>query len=701
LIEQLRARVLDLEAQNAALDDRARCAQGESAEQMRFELMVTELSAELAGAPALTIHQNLDGLLQRIVEFFGAGRAVLIQVGSDGKVDSTHAYSTGSTRPFTPNSEQQSVFAFAAERIARGEVFLFSTLGELPEEADVLRRYYECEGIKSTLVVPLVASGVVTGSFSISVFGSERPWPAPLVARFSLLGQMLANALNRARAEQDLRESEEKTRAVLAAIPDLIFYLSRDGVYLDYYAANRDDLFAQPDAFIGRNLREVLPAELAAACLTRISLALTEKRIQLFEYTLDFSPLDKRFYEARLVPASADTVLVIVRDISEHKRMEVRLRQAEKMEALGQLAGGVAHDFNNQLAVILGYAELLGTAASREEIAECCAAMTTAVQRASDLTSKLVAFSRKVESLRSPVDLHRLVMETVLVLQRTVDRRINVHHRLDAASAVVLGDASQLQNAFLNLGLNARDAMTMGGELWFRTCNVSFDEPQLFGVQSLPPGDYVSVTVEDTGEGIPPEYLPRVFEPFFTTKEEGKGTGMGLAAVHGTVASHLGAVEVRSTVGQGTSFVLYLPVSKEVASVRQRVEGETVRGQGSILVVDDDALVCRVLRNILTRLGYQATTCQDGRQAVEYLRTTPEAFDLVILDVNMPGLGGKEAFEAIRSADPEARVLIASGIQSEAQAVVDAGADGLIQKPFLMEDLARVIAKILGERPSR
>ena len=390
------------------------------------------------------------------------------------------------------------------------------------------------------------------------------------------------------------------------------------------------------------------------------------------------------------------------RDITERRQLERRMRQAEKMEAIGQLAGGIAHDFNNQLAGIVGYADiLLDELRDRPELGRLAEGILTAAKRASSLTSQLLAFSRQGKYLSTPVDLQQIIDEVVHMLVRSIDKRIHISTKYGAERAVTIGDPTQLQSAVLNLALNARDAMPEGGELTFTTALVTLDEAECAkSPHQLVPGGYVQVSVIDTGTGMDARTQDRLFEPFFTTKEKGKGTGMGLAAVYGTLKNHRGAIHVYSELGRGTEMRLYLPLATQPTMPEENPPGRSgqVSVRARILLVEDEESVCRIVSEMLERLGCSVRIASHGAEAIEIYRRRFHEIDVVVLDLVMPEMSGKDTFIRLRAIHPAVKAIIASGhsLDGEVQSILDLGAKGFIQKPFRIAELASKIAEVMA-----
>jgi PAS domain S-box-containing protein len=392
------------------------------------------------------------------------------------------------------------------------------------------------------------------------------------------------------------------------------------------------------------------------------------------------------------------------KDEEDRKWFQERIHRSEKMEAVGQLAGGVAHDFNNHLAAIMGFAELMkerleGVA---PELCRYASNILTSCRRSSELTQQLLAFARKGKYLTVPVDLQEIIAEVMQILRHSIDRRITLQSCSDGHPAIVLGDPSQIQNALMNLAINARDAMPEGGTLTFATEVRELDEAYCARLpHEMHPGSYMQLSVTDTGVGMEKDLQLRIFEPFFTTKEPGKGTGLGLASVFGTVKSHRGTILVYSELGQGSCFKIFLPLAKgEVKGRDTREVPEThvldiEPSTKQVMIVEDETMVGQMLSAQLEDYGFRTVLLPDGRAAVEAYRDTWAEIDLVILDMVMPQLSGRDTFHAMKAINPDVRVILSSGysLLGEAQSIMEQGAVAFLQKPYQAGELARVLVQ--------
>ena len=376
--------------------------------------------------------------------------------------------------------------------------------------------------------------------------------------------------------------------------------------------------------------------------------------------------------------------------------------EARQLELVGRLAAGVAHDFNNNLTSIMGCAELLqleheqaGAAGTRE----LTDSILQSSQRLAELTRQLLAYSRKARMLQAPVDLHLLVSDAVSLLRRSTDPNLLFTTTLAAKNPMVTADVTLLQSAVLNLLVNARDAMPTGGTITVSTTAVELPEGLY---DSSPFGACIVLEVRDTGAGIAEDVLPRIFDPFFTTKPLGRGTGLGLAAVSGTIKAHGGTIHVERAVGVGTtSFRVTLrSAAPETSLAAATVPAGIARGDGHILLVEDDGMVSQTAIETLKSFGYSVTHAADGATALGLVREAPRLYDLVLLDLRMPGMSGEETFEAMRGAAPHLKILVWSGYAAEqdVSSMLKRGAVGFVQKPYRVAALSRTIADALNLR---
>jgi signal transduction histidine kinase len=382
------------------------------------------------------------------------------------------------------------------------------------------------------------------------------------------------------------------------------------------------------------------------------------------------------------------------------EELESQLRQIQKMEAIGTLAGGIAHEFNNLLQSVQGYAELvlMGKDESSPDY-QRLKAICRAAARGGQLTQQLLTYSRKSESKLRPLDLNKEVLETNRILQRTLPKMIDI--RLDLANDLphVKADPQQIEQILINLALNARDAMPQGGTLTISTERVVSEGGEAMAQPALLPGEYVRLRVSDTGHGMENATLERIFDPFFTTKEVGKGTGLGLAIVYGIVQNHSGAITCESGPQKGTSFNIFLPVGihdEEISPAE--LDAELVGGRETILLIDDDPHVRRVAGEMLGRLGLQVLTAARGREGLKIFRARGNEIDCVILDLSMPGMGGEDAFHQMRRLRPDVRVILSSGYDEEdaTKQFAGQGLAGFIQKPYTVAKLQEVLNRVLG-----
>jgi PAS domain S-box-containing protein len=519
------------------------------------------------------------------------------------------------------------------------------------------------------------------------------------------------------RAEIKLRSSEERYRTLFESSDEGLF-LMRDGLFVDcnpkimqMFRCTRDRILGQPPhEFSPEFQADGLASEDKARELMGQALA---GRLQVFQWRHrreDGTTFEAEVNLNRFQLGEDIYLLAAVRDVTERleaqtrlKEMEQQLRQSQKMEAVGRLAGGVAHDFNNLLQAIIGYTQLL--IQDKTELNPDfprIRAIQKAGERASQLVKQLLLFSRRMETEYRPVQINREVEQVKAMLERIIPKMVKMELRLDPDLWMVRADPLQLEQALLNLGSNAADAMPDGGTLVLATQNIELDEEYTWNHLDAKPGRYVLLTVTDTGVGMDQATVEHIFEPFFTTKEIGKGTGLGLASVFGVVKNHNGYIRCYSEVGRGTSFEIHLPALDGESDQRQAIcvarEAPLLRGTETILVVDDEAPIRDFSTEVLQTFGYRVLSASSGESALQLYEEHPE-IKLVIMDLGMPGMGGKACLRELLDRDPSARVVIASGysVSDQVKEVLNMGAAGFVAKPFNISDLLTTIRRVLDQ----
>jgi two-component system cell cycle sensor histidine kinase/response regulator CckA len=507
---------------------------------------------------------------------------------------------------------------------------------------------------------------------------------------------------SRKRAEKLLQESDARLRALVESAHDQIFMLSCEGTYL---ASNdRVEQFGLEDgaSLVGRHVRDVYPPEVAALYERQLRQVVVTNQAADFEHIMPQPDGDHQHLET-LYPIVREgkvwAVGGICRDITERKQMEEQLRAQERMAAVGQLAAGVAHEFNNILTGTTGLAELVSI---RTDVPEPVRAdmrrITEGGRRAARLIRQILDFSRKSLISIQPLDLSLFLQEMAGFLQRTIPEGIHVVLEMGPEEYWVRADPGQIRQALANLAANARDAMPRGGKLRLALSRCTVGPPDPAYGSEVEPGEWITISVTDTGTGIPPEVLPHLFEPFFTTKQPGTGVGLGLAQVYGIVKQHQGFIDVRTAVGQGATFVIYLrPMDAEARELEEKAEDIAWGQRETILVVEDEPQVLAVSKAMLEHLGYTVVTATNGLQALEVYDRQPTNIALVLVDMVMPEMGGMELSQALLQRNPKIRIILMTGYAPEeaGRDLLRQGIAGWVAKPMDLTQLASVVKRAL------
>ncbi|MBW2589764.1 MAG: PAS domain S-box protein [Deltaproteobacteria bacterium] len=512
---------------------------------------------------------------------------------------------------------------------------------------------------------------------------------------------------DRVRAEDALRESEQKFRTLVQESPLGIALIGKDGRYL-YANPEFNNMFgytiediptgavwlrkAYPDKAYRNTVVQTWKADLKQT-------AYGQARPRVFTVTCKDG--SRKYIHFRPVTMENMNQFVIYEDITEKTKLERQLQHTRKFEAIGTLAGGIAHDFNNLLMGIQGRASLMSVELEPSHPhSEHIKAIEDYIRSATDLTKQLLGFAQGGKYEVRPIDINELLLESSMMFGRT-KKEIRVHTKLQNPPPVVAVDRGQIEQVLLNLYVNAWQAMPDGGELYLETKILTLDDAYCKPHQAKP-GRYARISVTDTGIGMDESVCQRIFDPFFTTKEKARGTGMGLSSAYGIIKNHAGIIAVYSEVGQGTTFNIYLPVSHATAYRDVPTKTELVKGSETVLLVDDEEMIINVAQAMLEKLGYSVVVAKDGEQAVDTVKSNGDEIDLVILDLIMPGIDGGKAFDLIHEIQPAMPVILSSGYSLNGQAndIIQRGCNGFIQKPFNISELSQKVRKILDEAKS-
>ncbi len=512
------------------------------------------------------------------------------------------------------------------------------------------------------------------------------------------------------KVEQALRESEERFREMAELMPQTVFEADLEGT-LTFVNRNAFNCFGytQQDFQKGLNSFEMIIPEERELGRKNAAKILVGEKPGINEYTalrkdgstfpvmIQSTPI---FKEGRPVGLRGFIVDITERKKAEDERrkLEVQFQQAQRFEALGTLAGGIAHDFNNLLMNIQGNTSLmLFDIDEAHPYFEGLKNIEKQVKSGAQLTRQMLGYARRGKFNVKPLDLNQIVEASADTFGRT-RKEITIHREFDNDLFTVEADQGQIEQVLLNLYVNAADAMPGGGKLFLKTKNQTHLNVKSNHF-SITPGNYVQLTVTDTGIGMDSQTLERIFDPFFTTKEIGRGTGLGLASVYGIIKSHDGYIDVESEKGRGTTFTIFLPASQKAFKGTDEAASRLIKGSGTVLIVDDEHLVLDVSVNMVEKLGYTVLKAQNGKEAVDVFETHQGEIKLVILDIIMPDMGGGQVYEKIKAIKPDIKVLLASGYSVDGQAIelLERGCDGFIQKPFTMEELSAKI-KIIMEK---
>lgn len=585
-------------------------------------------------------------------------------------------------------------------RTGRAMLIPQQVFDELAEQGEV-----ELVGTPSPswLGAPLRTPAATIGVLVVQHYENEAAYTERDLEFLVSVGGQIALAIERKRAEEKIRESEARLRVLVEQLPAVLWTVGKDLRFTSALGAGLARLGLKPNQIVGVSLMDYFETNDQTFLPIAAHRRATKGEAVTFHvewkggsYTCHVEPL-------RTAEGELHGAICMALDITDRKQLEEQLRQAQKMEAVGRLAGGIAHDFNNLLMVIQGYADLMTERlAEGDPLRRNAEQIQTASQRATSLTRQLLAFSRKQMLAPKVLNVQSVVVDMEKILRRLIGEDIQLETSSAADLGLIKADRSQIEQVIMNLAVNARDAMPEGGRLTIETANVELDKAAAHPPAVLSPGKYVMLAVTDNGCGMDAETQAHIFEPFFTTKEKGKGTGLGLATVYGIVKQSGGYVWVYTEPGRGTSFKVYLPRIEDEQTARGR-DGksearELPRGSETVLLVEDEKGVRELAREYLELTGYTVIAAEDGHTALELAAMHVGPIQLLMTDVVMPGISGRELAGRVKAIRPEIKVLFMSGYTDQAvvhHGILDNDA-ALLQKPFTMAALAAKLREILS-----
>ncbi len=682
---------------------------------LKFQNLITRVSSQFINLHPAQIDDEIDHTLQQIGEFADADRSYVFQFSDNQTIVScTHEWCADQIEPAIERIQNAPVqsFAWSMARFLSGDMVLVPRVADLPPEAATVKEELERQGIQSLLCVPMVIGGKVIGFIGLDSVNEEKMWAEDTRSLLEVVGQVFANALENKKTRQALQESEERLRTVYETFPDPVTIIqTENGRCIDVNSAFSRVTGWSATEVIGKTETDLELWENPAERQKLVDGISESGKIENLEARL-------RLKDGRTITALMSAVLIrlndqphiltITRDISELKsaqeereQLKTQLIQAQKMEAIGTLAGGIAHDFNNILGAIIGYAEMALYDTRQDSMEHYnIDQVLKAGHRAKDLVKQILAFSRKSEQNKQIISLAPIIGEALNLLRASLPTTIEIKQNIEPNLDAIYADPTQIHQVMMNLCTNAGHAMAdSAGILSVSLQNIDLRAEAATLNPDLIAGPYVKLSISDTGHGMDNSTLDRIFDPYFTTKAQDKGTGMGLAVVHGIIKGHGGSIQVDSTPGQGSRFDIFFPImERQTVSETEELKALPT-GRECILLVDDEISLIDLGRNMLKKLGYRVETRTRPVEALKMFQADPHKFDLVISDMTMPNMTGDILATELRQIRADIPIIICTGYSERIneQRADELGIQGLIMKPFTIRRLAKTVREVLGQ----
>ena len=683
---------------------------------LQFQRLITTVSSQFINLYPAQIDDEIDHTLKQIGEFADADRSYVLQFSDDQKFAScTHEWCAEEIEPIIERIQNSPVetYPWGMKQFLRGDMVLIPRISDLPPEAINEKHELERNGVQSLLAVPMAPGGRVMGFIGLTSIREEKMWAEDTSSLLKIVGQVFANALENKKTRQALQESEERLRTVFETFPDPVTIIqAEDGRCVDINSAFTRATGWTTEDVIGKTAADFdiwhKPEErekLTTGISQQGKIENLEAKFRLKDGSLITALMSAVLIRLKDKPH----ILTITRDISdlksaqkEREQLKTQLIQAQKMEAIGTLAGGIAHDFNNILGAIIGYAEMALYDTQKDSMEHYnIDQVLRAGHRAKDLVKQILAFSRKSEQDKKIVSLTLIIAEALKLLRASLPTTIEIKQNIEPNLDAIFADPTQMHQVMMNLCTNSAHAMRdTGGILNIELHNVDLHVKKAAQYPELNPGPYVKLSISDTGHGMDSATMDRIFDPYFTTKEQDKGTGMGLAVVHGIIKGHGGGIQVQSTPGKGTRFDILFPI------MEKQMESETAElkalptGNEHILFIDDEEILIDLAKSMLQKLGYRVETRTSPVEALEIFGAAPDKFDLVISDMTMPGMTGDTLASELMKIRSDIPVIICTGYSEriDEQRAKDLGIKGLMMKPFTIRRLSKIVRDVLDQK---
>ncbi len=582
---------------------------------------------------------------------------------------------------------------------------LFPRIVKRPSKSDSNKRSPWKYGIiGSWASVPIMMKDQISGLIVLAS-QNRKAFTNKQIDLIMAFANQIGIAMENATLFERVRKSEERYIDLFEHSPDMSHIVNQDGTIISCNQTEATRLGYNKDELIGQSILKLYPPEHHGEAQRILQ--------KIFERDREIEGLEEKMVtkSGELIDVSINASIIrdevgqplvraVARDITEKKNLEARIIHAQRIDSIGNLAGGVAHDFNNILTSILGSTAIMKRKMKHDDhwyrFADI---IDTAARRGAGLTRQLLTFARKSNVQFHPLIVNDIIIETIRLFERSIDKKISIEKDLTDEVCIINGDDGQLQQSFLNLLINARDAMSDGGTIIVQSRKIHVKEDNTIK-PDIKEGEYLAVSITDTGIGMDKNTQQHIFEPFFTTKDRGKGTGLGLSVVYGVVNAHNGFIIVQSELNSGSQFVMHFPIMSTAENLQRHIRlPKLERGTGQIIVIDDEKDVADVIGGMLKSLGYQVTIVDSGRKAI-HLFKKKKRYDVVILDLNMPKMSGRETFMRLKEIDPEVRVIISTGYSDRDMDISSwrDAIDAFLQKPYQIEELSRAVHLVIDGR---